>query len=127
MTGIIPIGGGAQRLVQRAGIAKAKEIALGGRFIKPENLERWNVINRVLPEKELIEKAVKFMKIQSNGPTIAFDTIKRLLREFYNNGLKKSDDLLLNLVPKFFETEDVKIGIESFKKKGSGKTIFKGK
>ena len=127
LIGIVPLGGGAQRLAQRAGIARAKEIALGGRFEKPEKLEKWNIINRVLPDPELNEKAIKFMKIQTNGPTIAFDTIKRLLNEYYNEGLQKSDELLIKIVPKLFETEDVKIGIESFKKQGPGKAIFKGK
>ncbi len=127
LVGIVPLGGGAQRLAQRAGIARAKEITLGGRFQKPEKLERWNIINRVLPEQELNEKAIKFMKIQANGPTKAFDIIKRLLNEYYNGGLEKSDDILLKIVPKLFETEDMKIGIESFKKQGPGKAIFKGK
>ncbi|MFX0001181.1 MAG: hypothetical protein ACFE9Q_15285 [Candidatus Hodarchaeota archaeon] len=67
------------------------------------------------------------MKIQSTGPTIAFNTIKRLLREYFNAGLEKSEKLLLEIVPKLFETEDIKIGIESFKRKGPGKAIFKGK
>jgi enoyl-CoA hydratase/carnithine racemase len=127
LVGIVPLGGGAQRLAQRAGITRAKEIALGGRFKKPELLEKWNVINRVLPEQDLIEKAIKFMKIQSNGPTLAYDVIKKLLREYYNKGLEESDNLLQDIVPKLFETEDIKIGIESFKKEGPGKAIFKGK
>jgi len=127
LIGIVPLGGGVQRLAQRAGMTRAKEIALGGRFKKPEILERWNVINRVLPEQELIVKAIKFMKIQSNGPTIAFDTIKKLMREYYDKGLKESDKLLQDIVPNLFNTEDIKIGIESFKKNGPGKAIFKGK
>ena len=127
LIGIVPLGGGSQRLAQRAGIARAKEIVMGGRFKKPELLERWNVINRVLPDQELNEKATKFMKIQSTGPTIAFDVIKKLLREYYNRGLEESDNLLQEIVPKLFETEDIKIGIESFKKEGPGKAIFKGK
>jgi enoyl-CoA hydratase/carnithine racemase len=127
LIGIVPLGGGAQRLAQRCGIARAKEIALGGRFNKPDKLERWNVINRVLPEQDLIDKAIKFMRFQINGPTIAFDTIKKLLREYYNKGLSDTDRLLLEIVPELFETEDIKIGIESFKEKGPGKAIFKGK
>lgn len=127
LIGIVPLGGGVQRLAQRCGITRAKEITLGGRFNKPDKLERWNVINRVLPEQDLIEKAIKFMRFQTNGPTIAFDTIKKLLREYYNKGLNESDRLLLEIVPELFETEDIKIGIESFKKNGPGKAIFKGK
>ena len=127
LIGIVPLGGGAQRLAQRCGIARAKEITLGGRFVKPEVLEKWNVINRVLQEQELNEKAIKFMNFQSKGPTIALDTIKRLLRKYYQNGLEDSDKLLIDIVPKLFKTEDVKIGIESFKKQGPGKAIFIGK
>jgi enoyl-CoA hydratase/carnithine racemase len=127
LIGIIPLGGGVQRLARRTGMTRAKEIALGGRFKKAEILERWNVINRVLPEEDLIIKAIKFMKIQLNGPTIAFNTIKKLLKEYYNKGLEESDKLLLDIVPRLFKTEDIKIGIESFKKNGPGKAIFKGK
>ena len=39
------------------------------------------------------------MRFQTNGPTIAFDTMKQLLREYYNNGLVDSDKLLLKIVP----------------------------
>lgn len=127
LLGIVPLGGGVQRLAQRCGATRAKEITLSGRFFNPEKLERWNVINRVLPEQDLIDKAIKFMKIQSNGPTLAFNTIKKLLGEYYHNNIEKSDKLLLEIVPKLFQTEDIKIGIESFKKKGPGKAIFKGK
>ncbi|MFX1277419.1 MAG: enoyl-CoA hydratase/isomerase family protein [Promethearchaeota archaeon] len=127
LIGIVPLGGGVQRLAQRTGMTRAKEIALGGRFKKAEILEKWNVINRVLPEQDLNTKAIKFMKIQLNGPTIAFNTIKKLLREYYDKGLKESDKLLLDIAPKLFKTEDIKIGIESFKKNGPGKAIFKGK
>jgi enoyl-CoA hydratase/carnithine racemase len=127
LIGIVPLGGGVQMLAQRCGATRAKEVTLSGRFMDPEKLERWNVINRVLPEQELIEKAIKFMKIQSNGPTLAFNTIKKLLREYYDNGLEKSNNLLIEIVPKLFDTEDIKIGIESFKTKGPGKAIFKGK
>jgi enoyl-CoA hydratase/carnithine racemase len=127
LIGIVPLGGGVQRLAQRCGATRAKEITFSGRFFKPEKLERWNVINRVLPEQDLIEKAIKFMKIQSNGPTLAFNTIKKLLEEYHHNGIEKSDKLLLEIVPQLFETEDIKIGIESFKTKGPGKAVFKGK
>jgi len=127
LIGIVPLGGGVQRLAQRAGITRAKEITLGGRFHKPEKLEKWNIINRVLPEPELNNKALNFMKSQANGPTIAFDTIKRLLKDYYNEGLAKSDESLIKIVPQLFETEDIKIGIESFKKQGPGKANFKGK
>jgi enoyl-CoA hydratase/carnithine racemase len=127
LIGIVPLGGGVQRIAKRCGITRVNEIVMGGRFKRADLLEKWNIINRVLPEEELTSKAVKFMKALSNGPTIVYGTVKELLKEYYTNGIEKSDNLLLEIVPKLFETQDIKIGIESFKKKGPGKALFKGK
>jgi enoyl-CoA hydratase/carnithine racemase len=51
--GLLPLLGGTQRLSQRAGVARAKEIAMLGRRHTPEAFERWGIINQVVPESEL--------------------------------------------------------------------------
>jgi enoyl-CoA hydratase/carnithine racemase len=51
--GLHPLLGGTQRLVQRAGVARAKEISMMGRRHTPEAFERWGITNLVVPEEEL--------------------------------------------------------------------------
>src|ERR1700726_3101463 len=51
--GLLPLLGGTQRLAQRAGVARAKEIAMFGRRHDPVALERWGVLNLVVAESEL--------------------------------------------------------------------------
>ena len=45
--GLLPLLGGVQRVVQRAGLARAKEMAMFGRRHDPVALERWGIINLV--------------------------------------------------------------------------------
>jgi enoyl-CoA hydratase/carnithine racemase len=51
--GIIPGGGGTQRLQRLVGRARALEIVLGCEDIDAELAERWGYVNRALPEQEL--------------------------------------------------------------------------
>jgi enoyl-CoA hydratase/carnithine racemase len=51
--GIIPGGGGTQRLPRLVGRARALEIVLGCDDIDAETAERWGYVNRSLPEAEL--------------------------------------------------------------------------
>jgi enoyl-CoA hydratase/carnithine racemase len=51
--GIIPGGGGTQRLQRLVGRARALEIVLGCEDIDAELAERWGYVNRALPEHEL--------------------------------------------------------------------------
>jgi enoyl-CoA hydratase/carnithine racemase len=51
--GIIPGGGGTQRLPRLVGRARALEVVLGCEDIDAETAERWGYVNRSLPENEL--------------------------------------------------------------------------
>jgi len=55
--GMNPLMGAMQRVAQRAGAARAKEMALLGRRYDARTLERWNVINRVVPDEQLDDAA----------------------------------------------------------------------
>ena len=53
--GLNPLMGGIQRVTERAGAARAKEMALLARRYDARTLERWNIINRVVPDEHLAE------------------------------------------------------------------------
>ena len=50
VVGLTPAMGGTQRLAERAGPARARELVMTGALYDAATLERWNVVNRVLPD-----------------------------------------------------------------------------
>src|SRR6201999_2519662 len=71
-----PLMGGIQRVAQRAGAARAKEMALLGRRYDARTLERWNVINRVVPDERLAGVTSTLAHELANGPTVAHASTK---------------------------------------------------
>ena len=127
LIGTIPLGGGAQRLAQRCGPVRAREIVMTGNFFDAQTFEHWNIINRIVPADELSEKSLIFAKNLSDGPTRAHVVTKSLLREHQDSGLLSADRLILRLAPPLFESVDMREGINSFLQEGPGKAKFSGK
>ena len=56
--GLIPLSGGVQRLINRVGSARTKEIAMFGRRYDARTLENWGAINMVVPELNLLDTSI---------------------------------------------------------------------
>ena len=126
--GALPFLGGAQRLAARVGANRAKEIAFSGLTYSAKDFERWNIINRILPEAELSAKAMAFMQnLAENGATIAMGSIKRIINAYVGKGLVEADRLTMELSAELFKTEDLQLGVQSLLKNGPGKAKFLGK
>lgn len=68
--GVIPGGGGSQRLARVIGKSRTMELVLTGRNFSAAEAERWGVVSRVVEEGEgkVVEEAVKLAKtIASKG------------------------------------------------------------
>lgn len=125
--GTIPLGAGSRGIAARAGVARAKEMVYEAKFYSAETMEKWNIVNKVLPDGELNEQAFKYMQILSEGPTLAHAVTKKLHSEYYNHGLDSSDNLLLEIVPPLFETNDFITGVKSLLENGPGRAKFYAK
>lgn len=67
--GIIPGYGGTQRLPRLIGPGRALELILSARSIKADEAERIGLVNRVVPQADLIDEAVKLAETMlANGP-----------------------------------------------------------
>lgn len=124
--GTVPLGAGSRMIAARSGVARAKEIVYEAKMYGAEQLEKWNIVNKVAADGEINEQALKYMQRLADGPTLAFAATKRLHSEYYNQGLNSSDELLLEVVPPLFESEDFVNGVKSLIENGPGKAKFKG-
>jgi len=69
--GILPGGGGTQRMTRLVGLGKALELMLTGRRIFPDEAERIGLITRAVDPLELMQETIKFAKTLAEIPPLA--------------------------------------------------------
>jgi enoyl-CoA hydratase/carnithine racemase len=124
--GLHPLLGGTQRLVQRAGVARAKEISMIGRRHTPEAFERWGIINLVVPEEELAASSLNWARQLAAGPTKIIAGIKILANEAARRGTAAADACQVEINHMIWDTGDRKRGIDAFLTTGPGTAVYKG-
>ncbi|HEX8051498.1 MAG TPA: enoyl-CoA hydratase/isomerase family protein [Thermoleophilaceae bacterium] len=127
VVGVSPFMGGTQRVAERAGPARARELVMSGGLYDAAVLERWNVVNRVLPDDELADKTMRFAERLANGPTLANVATKRVVRAFLDGGVRGADAETCGIVAPLFETEDLPRAVRTFLDEGPGKATFEGR
>jgi enoyl-CoA hydratase/carnithine racemase len=71
LLGIIPGGGGTQRLARVIGKQRAMELVLTGRRISAEEARSFGIINTVAPRKEWLEAALELADVVARRPPLA--------------------------------------------------------
>ena len=103
--------GGIQRITARAGAARAKEMVFSGAQYDAKTLERWNIINRVVPDDKLQDEVMAYARVLANGPTASHSVGKELIRKYLTGGLDEADQHILDVAMKLFETRDMQHGV----------------
>ena len=128
VVGLTPGAGGTQRMAERAGPARAREFVMSQGVYDAATLERWNVVNRVVADDELLEKGMRFAQRLAAGPTKAHGGDQadrpRLPRGRRRRGRRGDTP---RLVGALFETEDLKSAVEVVPGEGPGKATFEGR
>jgi enoyl-CoA hydratase/carnithine racemase len=125
--GLNPLMGAIQRQVQRAGVARAKEMSMLGRRYDADTLERWNIINRVVDDEHLAEASLALARELAQGPTLAHRITKRLANLAANEGVAAADAVMEEWQKALWSSEDLKIGMDSLMKNGPGLAKFVGR
>ena len=125
--GIVPLAGGVERIAARAGLGRARSVALGGELHTAEEFAAWGVIDRLLAADELHSAAQEFASRLAAGPSRAFAVVKELSRGYTAGGIVGADALLTDAAVGLFDTEDARGGIQSFLKSGPGHAVFAGR
>ncbi|WP_206995762.1 enoyl-CoA hydratase/isomerase family protein [Trinickia mobilis] len=124
--GLHPLMGGLQRIIDRAGVARAKEMVMLGRRYDAATLERWNIINRVVPDADLQTVTMTVARELAAGPTVAHGATKRLALLHLNEGSRASDKGMQDIHAPILSTADLERGLEAFRASGPGSAVFEG-
>jgi enoyl-CoA hydratase/carnithine racemase len=100
---------------------------MSGELYDAETLERWNVVNRVLDDGELVPNATTFAQALANGPTRAHGATKAIVRAYLDGGVREADRRTAENAGPLFGTDDLRDAVKSFLSEGPGKARFAGK
>ncbi|HVV37845.1 MAG TPA: enoyl-CoA hydratase-related protein [Acidimicrobiales bacterium] len=127
LLGIIPGGGGTQRLARLVGPAKAKDIIFTGRQVTAEEALAIGLVDRVVAADAVLSSAREYAASLAQGAVVgqalAKDAIDRGLERELGVGLTIEQENFVEV----FRTSDAKTGVASFLANGPGKATFEGR
>lgn len=123
--GIIPGFGGVARLSRRVGKALAAELIFSAAQLKADEALKVGLVNRVLPQAELIQEVRKLAEAMAQKGPLALAAVKRLLREGEGADLRAANAMEQSAFGLVFSTADAKEGVTAFTEKR--KPIFQAR
>jgi enoyl-CoA hydratase/carnithine racemase len=111
--GMVPGWTGTQRLPALIGPARAKEMLLTGRRVEAAEAERWGLVNKVVPEEQLMDQAQATAEhISQNAPAAV-----QMSKQLVDGAAGDSVDLTLESLAGALAstTEDVEEGVAAFR------------
>lgn len=127
LLGIIPGGGGTQRLTRTVGPSRAKEMMMTGRQVKANEALRIGLADELVPNDQVHVRAIELAAQIASGATIAQGMVKELVD--LETSLSLSEGLVLERrkFTEVFATQDSRTGVKSFLEHGPGKANFSGR
>jgi Enoyl-CoA hydratase/carnithine racemase len=123
--GIIPGGGGTQRLPRLIGVAKAKELIFLGDVFDANVALSLGLVNKVVPADALLEEAQKLAKKLASKPAVAMNMAKSAINIGINLDISSALSMEIQSFVTAFASDDRKEGIGAFLEKR--KPVFTGK
>jgi len=113
--GVIPGGGGTQRLTRLIGPAKAKDLILTGRMVDADEALAIGLVDRVVPTGESVyDAAVSLVRRYVDGPAQAIQAAKRAIDGGLDLPLDRGLELETRLFAELFATADRREGMAAF-------------
>lgn len=113
--GLIPGGGGTQRLVRLVGEPRAKELVFRGTHYPAEQAEDWGLINRAVPAGEFDDTVEEFVEDIASGPKTALKVAKQVINEGQNASLQTGLKMESQGFGLLTTTEDMVEGVQAFR------------
>lgn len=126
LLGIIPGGGGTQRLARLVGPAVAKDMIFSGRQVAADEALRVGLVDRIV-DGDPFPAALEWAATLAQGAVVAQGLAKRAIDEGLDGPLPAGLQLEQDLFAEVFATEDARTGVASFLEHGPGKATFVGR
>ena len=123
--GIIPGGGGTQRMTRLIGPARTKDLILTGRRVGAAEAFTLGIVNRLAPEGRLLDTAFALAEAVAANAPIAVSAAKHAIDEGLNLELDRALELEHQFYEKTLATEDRLEGLKAFAEKRT--PAFKGR
>ena len=124
--GVIPGGGGTQRLPRLIGPSRAKDLIFTGRFVGAQEALALGLADQVVPDADVLTAAQKMASRYAGGPALALRAAKQAIDQGLDVDLASGLQLERLQFAALFATEDQKAGMRSFVENGPGKATFTG-
>jgi enoyl-CoA hydratase len=115
--GIIPGGGGTQRLARAVGKQRAMEYVLTGKLFDAATAADWGLVNRVAPAGEWLDAALSLAAEVAERPPIAARLGKRAVLTAFETSLSEGLEIERELFEETMQTEDRVEGMRAFVEK----------
>jgi enoyl-CoA hydratase len=117
LIGILPGWGGTQRLPRLVGMGIAKELILGGGQINAQRAYEIGLVNKIVPQAQLMDEAEKLAKKFTTLPGFALKMAKNAMNYGLDMSLEGGVKLELSAISQCFSTQDQKEGMKAFLEK----------
>jgi enoyl-CoA hydratase/carnithine racemase len=127
LLGIIPGGGGTQRLPRAVGASRAKELMITGRQVRADEALRIGLVDEVVAPEALHERAFALAAEVARGALAAQAMVKHAVDHGLSTSLGDGLRIERHLFTEVFASDDAGIGVKSFLEHGPGKATFTGR
>jgi enoyl-CoA hydratase len=127
LLGIIPGGGGTQRLARLLGPSRAKDLVCTGRQVAADEALRMGLVDRVVPAGDVLDTALELGAAFAQGAVLAQNLAKRAIDLGLEGTLAEGLSLEQDLFAEAFATEDARTGVQFFLEHGPGRAPFAGR
>ncbi len=115
--GLIPDAGGTYFLPRQMGLAKAMGAALFAEPVSADQASDWGMIWESVPDDDFEQVWRDRAAHLANGPTVAYENVKKTIRASYDNNLEKQLLLEAKLQGQCGKTHDFREGVLAFLEK----------
>jgi enoyl-CoA hydratase/carnithine racemase len=126
LLGILPGGGGTQRLARLVGPSRAKELCVTGRQVRSDEALRIGLADEVVAGEDLHERAFALAAEVARGARAAQALTKRVIDDGLSLPLGDALATERAAFEEVFHTADSAIGVASFLEHGPGRAEFTG-